>query len=93
MFGVSLVVMFGILLLVGGRAFQEAPPMPEAVVAVNGDAASVVFTSDDIREGRDVWRRLGGMELGSVWGHGSYLAPDCLVSCHLATGRYRYLHE
>ena len=76
MFGVSLVVMFGILLLVGGRAFQLAPPMPDAVVATDGDTTDVVFTSDDIREGRDVWRRLGGMELGSVWGHGSYLAPD-----------------
>ena len=76
MFGVSLVVMFGILLLVGGRAFQLAPPMPDAVVATDGDTADVIFTSDDIREGRDVWRRLGGMELGSVWGHGSYLAPD-----------------
>ncbi len=76
MFGVSLVVMFGILLLVGGRAFQLAPPMPDAVVATDGDTTDVIFTSDDIREGRDVWRRLGGMELGSVWGHGSYLAPD-----------------
>ena len=76
MFGVSLVVMFGILLLVGGRAFQVMPPMPEAVVATDGAASSVVFTGDDIHEGRDVWRRLGGMELGSVWGHGSYLAPD-----------------
>ena len=76
MFGVSLVVMFGILLLVGGRAFQLAPPMPGAVVATDGDTTDVIFTSDDIREGRDVWRRLGGMELGSVWGHGSYLAPD-----------------
>lgn len=76
MFGVSLVVMFGILLLVGGRAFQVMPPMPQAVIATDGAAASVVFTGDDIHEGRDVWRRLGGMELGSVWGHGSYLAPD-----------------
>ncbi|MDE0512924.1 MAG: nitric-oxide reductase large subunit [Gammaproteobacteria bacterium] len=76
MFGVSLVVMFGILLLVGGRAFQLAPPMPDAVVATDGDTTDVIFTSDDIRVGRDVWRRLGGMELGSVWGHGSYLAPD-----------------
>ena len=76
MFGVSLVVMFGILLLVGGRAFQLAPPMPDAVVVTDGDTTDVIFTSDDIREGRDVWRRLGGMELGSVWGHGSYLAPD-----------------
>ncbi len=76
MFGVTLVVMFGILLLVGGRAFQEAPPMPKAVVSVDGAETTVIFTDEDIREGRDVWRRLGGMELGSVWGHGSYLAPD-----------------
>ncbi len=76
MFGVSLVVMFGILLLVGGRAFQVMPPMPEAVVTADGDTAGVIFTGDDMRKGRDVWRRLGGMELGSVWGHGSYLAPD-----------------
>lgn len=76
MFGVSLVIMFGILLLVGGRAFQLAPPMPDAVVATDGGTTDVIFTGDDIREGRDVWRRLGGMELGSVWGHGSYLAPD-----------------
>ena len=76
MFGVSLFVMFGILLLVGGRAFQEAPPVPQAVVAIDGDTSRVIFTEDDIHAGRDVWRRLGGMELGSVWGHGSYLAPD-----------------
>ena len=75
MFAVSMVVMFGILLLVGGRAFQEAPPLPDAVV-VEGDAGTVIFTAEDIHAGRDVWRRLGGMELGSVWGHGSYLAPD-----------------
>ena len=43
MFGVSLVLMFGILLLVGGRAFQEAPPMPEAVVSVDGGTTSVIF--------------------------------------------------
>ena len=76
MFAVLLVVMFGALLLVGGRAFQEAPPLPEQVVMVDGTASSVVFTSRDIHDGRDVWRRLGGMELGSVWGHGGYLAPD-----------------
>ncbi len=76
MFGVSLVVMFTILLLVGGRAFQLAPPMPDQVVMMDEGTPSVIFTSDDIRVGRDVWRRLGGMELGSVWGHGGYLAPD-----------------
>ena len=76
MFAVLLVVMFGILLLIGGRSFQQAPPLPEQVVMVDGETSSVVFTSRDIHDGRDVWRRLGGMELGSVWGHGGYLAPD-----------------
>ena len=76
MFAVMLVVMFGVLLLVGGRAFQQAPPMPSEVVATEDARSRVLFTRDDIDRGRDVWRRLGGMELGSVWGHGSYLAPD-----------------
>ena len=26
--------------------------------------------------GQNVWQTLGGMEVGSVWGHGSYVAPD-----------------
>ena len=76
MFGALLVVMFGVLLLVGSRSFREAPPVPESVVVEQGGAATVLITRSDIDEGRDVWRRLGGMELGSVWGHGSYLAPD-----------------
>ncbi len=76
MFGVLLVAMFGVLLLVGGRSFQEAPPLPERVVAADAASRVVLFTSRDIHDGRDIWRRLGGMELGSVWGHGSYLAPD-----------------
>ncbi len=71
-----LVVMFTVLLLVGSRAFRLAPPMPSAIVVVGDEHESVVFHGDDIHRGRDVWRRLGGMELGSVWGHGSYLAPD-----------------
>ncbi len=71
-----LVIMFGALVLVGGRAFQELPPLPSQVVATDGSSRAVVFTEADIHAGRDIWRRLGGMELGSVWGHGSYLAPD-----------------
>lgn len=74
MFAGLLVVMFGVLLLIGGRAFQMAPPMPKQVVSSAGGPA--IFSQGDIEHGRDVWRRLGGMELGSVWGHGSYLAPD-----------------
>ena len=76
LFGALLAVTFGALLLVGGRAFQEAPPLPATVAVVDGEASVTLFDADDIHGGRDVWRRLGGMQLGSVWGHGSYLAPD-----------------
>ena len=31
---------------------------------------------DDIRDGQNVWQSIGGQEVGSVWGHGSYVAPD-----------------
>ena len=73
-FGATLLFSFGLLLLVGARLYQVAPPIPEAV-QVPGQAEPV-FTRANIHEGQDVWRRLGGMQFGSVWGHGGYLAPD-----------------
>ena len=35
-----------------------------------------LIDSGEIGEGQNVWQSLGGMEVGSVWGHGSYVAPD-----------------
>ena len=72
-FAASLVVMFSVLLWFGGKIYQHAPPMPSAVVSGSG---ATLFTGDDIQRGMDTWRRLGGMQLGSIWGHGAYLAPD-----------------
>ena len=36
----------------------------------------VLFTGADIRDGRNIWQSIGGQEVGTVWGHGSYVAPD-----------------
>src|SRR5678815_5695082 len=36
----------------------------------------ILFTGDDIRDGQNVWQSIGGQELGTVWGHGSYVAPE-----------------
>ena len=58
---------FGALLYYGREVYQMAPPVPERVVASGG---SVVFTGDDVRAGQDVWRSIGGHQLGSIWGHG-----------------------
>jgi nitric oxide reductase subunit B len=71
--GAVLVVSFAVLLWTGGEIYQQAPPMPERVVTTAGE---VVYTRDDIERGRTVWQSIGGMQLGSIWGHGGYVAPD-----------------
>ncbi len=68
-----LVVSFSILLFMGGEIHRQAPPMPERVVTNDGN---VVFTRADIERGRQVWQSIGGHQLGSIWGHGGYVAPD-----------------
>jgi nitric oxide reductase subunit B len=72
-FGVSMFVMFAMLLAFGAEIYQKVPPIPQEIIAPSG---SVVMTSAQIQEGQNVWQSLGGMEQGSIWGHGSYLAPD-----------------
>ena len=35
-----------------------------------------MITHDDILHGQTAWQTTGGMQVGSVWGHGAYQAPD-----------------
>jgi nitric oxide reductase subunit B len=67
------VVSFGVLGWLGVRIYQQKPPIPRQVVASGG---SVVIGPGEIEAGQNVWQSMGGMEMGSVWGHGSYVAPD-----------------
>jgi nitric oxide reductase subunit B len=69
----SMVVMFGTLLYFGGEIYQSAPPVPAAVRSASGE---MIFTREDIQRGQNVWQSMGGMQQGSIWGHGSYVAPD-----------------
>ena len=73
--GFSLVMVLSFLALgwLGSRIYQEAPPLPLRVVTTDG---TEVIGENQIQEGQNVWQSLGGMEVGSVWGHGSYVAPD-----------------
>jgi len=64
---------FAILGWIGTRIYQQMPPMPARVISTNG---SIVVAEGDVARGQNVWQSLGGMEVGSVWGHGSYVAPD-----------------
>ena len=64
---------FVVLSWIGTRIYQEAPPLTDRVVTSDG---AVVIGEGEIQAGQNVWQSLGGMEVGSIWGHGSYVAPD-----------------
>ena len=70
---ILLTVSFGVLLWVGTEIHRVMPPIPTAVVT---DAGETLYTRADIQQGRQVWQSIGGQQLGSIWGHGSYVAPD-----------------
>ncbi|MFT4176712.1 MAG: nitric-oxide reductase large subunit [Luteolibacter sp.] len=72
--GLVVGVSFAVLLYYGGELYRQAPPIPEKVVIE--ETGEVLFTSTQIRDGQNVWQSTGGQQLGSVWGHGSYVAPD-----------------
>jgi len=73
LFGVVFVFSFSILGWVGLEIFREAPPIPREVVSTDG---RVLIPEEDIMNGQNVWQAMGGMQVGSIWGHGSYVAPD-----------------
>jgi nitric oxide reductase subunit B len=68
-----LVVSFGILLYYGREIYLAAPPVPAAVKTTTGET---LYTREDVELGRQVWQSIGGHQMGSIWGHGSYVAPD-----------------
>ncbi|MCO6510644.1 MAG: hypothetical protein J5I65_07610 [Aridibacter famidurans] len=72
-FGIIMAVSFGTLLWIGTEIFREAPPIPQRVVTTAGEE---VIGPEEISDGQNVWQAMGGMQVGSVWGHGSYVAPD-----------------
>jgi nitric oxide reductase subunit B len=64
---------FSVLGWVGTEIFRQAPPIPREVVSTDG---AVLVPAEDVQNGQNVWQAMGGMEMGSIWGHGSYVAPD-----------------
>lgn len=64
---------FAVLLYYGKQIYQKAPPIPVNVVNSSG---KVLFTGQDIKDGQNIWQSMGGQEVGTIWGHGAYVAPD-----------------
>lgn len=68
-----LAVTFSILGYFGVEVYRNAPPIPGKVVTASGD---VLFTKEDILDGQNAWQHAGGMQVGSIFGHGALQAPD-----------------
>jgi len=71
--GLIFVLSFGALGFIGYQIYLDAPPIPKSVVTADGD---VLFTGEQIRAGQQAWLSSGGQQVGTVWGHGAYVAPD-----------------
>jgi len=63
---------FAVLGTVGRKMISQAPPIPD-VYAADGQ---LLFTGSTITDGQGVWQSIGGQEIGTIWGHGAYVAPD-----------------
>ncbi|NRD75476.1 nitric-oxide reductase large subunit [Shewanella sp. VB17] len=68
-----LIASFTVLLSIGSEIYREKPPIPKAFTSSSG---KIVFSQHNIEQGQLVWRSMGGHQLGSIWGHGAYVAPD-----------------
>jgi len=72
-FAAVIVISFSVLGYYGREIYRKAPPIPAQVVTTEG---IVLFTGQDIKDGQNIWQSIGGQEVGTIWGHGSYVAPD-----------------
>jgi nitric oxide reductase subunit B len=57
----------------GHELYRQVPPIPLKVQTGTG---RVLMTRDNILAGQQAWQSMGGQQVGSVWGHGAYQAPD-----------------
>lgn len=67
------VITFSVLLGAGVAISKYAPPNPGIV---QSSQQETIFTAADVENGQVTYLGRGGQHVGSVWGHGSYLAPD-----------------
>lgn len=72
-FALVMSISFAVLGYYGYEIYQKAPPIPLKIVSTDN---KTIFTEQEIKDGQNVWQSMGGQEVGSIWGHGAYVAPD-----------------
>ena len=69
---VVLIVGFSFLGFYGGEVYRQSPP----VVKFTDASGAELISTERIYCGQEAWQSIGGMQVGSIWGHGAYQAPD-----------------
>ena len=72
-FALVMGISFAILGYFGYEIYQQAPPIPSRIISVDN---KTIFTEQEIKDGQNIWQSMGGQEVGTIWGHGAYVAPD-----------------
>lgn len=71
--GLVFVLSFAVLIKYGWDLYREAPPIP---VSIQTESGTELYSKTEIQAGQNAWQSMGGQQVGSVWGHGAYVAPD-----------------
>ena len=71
--GAVIVGTFLLLGFFGREVYRQAPPIPDRIVTESGVEMG---GEKEILDGQQVWQGIGGQQVGSIWGHGAYQAPD-----------------
>ena len=71
--GATVAASFLVLIFFGVEIYRTTPPFPEKIVTTDGE---LLYNGQDIKDGQNVWQSMGGQTVGSIWGHGAYIAPD-----------------
>ena len=71
--GATVAASFLVLIIFGVEIYRTAPPFPTKIVVSDGE---VLYEGQDIKDGQNVWQSMGAQTVGSIWGHGAYIAPD-----------------
>ena len=72
-FWIVSIFMVTILIYFTANLAKEVPPLPKQVSSVNGE---VLYTYDDIVNGKAMFQQFDLMDYGSLLGMGAYLGPD-----------------
>ncbi len=87
-FWVVAIIMVSALIFYTVNLHKEVPPIPEKVLGANGE---VLYTYDDVIEGKQYFQEFDLMDWGTMLGMGAYMGPD--FTTDLLHNRVEYLYD